>query len=80
MKPSIRQMALLLSATAIVATIGLAPVATASTGTPNGTHSVGQNAAPVKPPPFGVGVDPLVLTDTGADPLVLMPQGYGLPF
>jgi hypothetical protein len=109
MKRSIRYMASLLSATAIVTAIGLAPMAIAATDASSGFHSVPQNAAPVKPgegaghqavprkaapaaqtalpsqsttqpPPYGVGVDPLVLTDTGADPLVLVPQGDGLAF
>jgi hypothetical protein len=109
MRPSIGYMASLLSATAMVATIGLAPMAIAATGTSSGSHSVSLNATPVdpgeasshqavplkavpaaqpaspsqsttQPPPFGVGVDPLVLTDTGADPFVLMPQGDGLAF
>lgn len=109
MKPSTGYMASLMSATAIVATIGLAPVAIAATDTSSGSHSALQKAAPVKPgegrdhhavpmkaapavqsaspsqsttqpPSYGVGVDPLVLTNTGADPFVLMPQGDGLAF
>jgi outer membrane receptor protein involved in Fe transport len=109
MRRSIRYMASLLPATAVVATIGLAPTAIAATGTSTGSHSMPHNAAPVhpgeagsrraiprkaapaaqtaspseaatEPPPYGVGVDPLVLTDTGADPFVLLPQGDGLAF
>lgn len=107
MKPSIGYLASFLSATAIVAPVGLAPVAIAATNSSGASQSAWQNAAPVKPgkgaggqavplkaapaahdalpghstpPPYGVGVDPLVLTDTGANPLVLLPQGDGLAF
>jgi hypothetical protein len=78
----------LLSAGAIVATVGLAPVAAAAThlGTPGTPSPASQRAT--EPPAsgdgdgygYGYGVDPFVLSDTGAQPFALVPPGDDLAF
>jgi len=78
MKTPIRCVAPLFAAAAISGTIALAPAAAAAPSTnraPSSNHVV-----PPAPPTYELGVDPLVPTDTGADPFVFIPPGYGLPF
>jgi hypothetical protein len=78
MKTPIRYVAPLFAAAAISGTIALAPAAAAAPSTtraPSSNHVVRP-----APPTYELGVDPLVPTDTGADPFVFIPPGYGLPF
>jgi hypothetical protein len=78
MKTTIGYVAPLFAAAAISGTIVLAPVAAAAPSTnraPSSNHVVSP-----APPPYEMGVDPLVPADTGADPFVFIPPGYGRPF
>jgi len=86
--PPTRYLAPLLATTAIVLAIGCAPVALAGPGStaggPNGAShgpSAGDSSGPADPPSGETlsGSDPLVPSNTGADPYVLVPPGYDLP-
>lgn len=76
MKTPIRYLAPLFAAAAISGTIALAPAAAPSTNRASSSNHV----VPPAPPPYELGVDPLVPADTGADPYVFIPPGYELPF
>jgi hypothetical protein len=79
MKTPIRYVAPLFAAAAISGTIALAPAAAAAPST-NRAPSSSNHVVPPAPATYELGVDPLVPTDTGADPFVFIPPGYGLPF
>ena len=74
MKAKIRYLAPLLAALALGGAVTAAPAAMAATAVP---HPTTPTAATPAPP--GDGSDPLVPTNTGANPFVFVPQGDELP-
>lgn len=77
MKSSIKRLMAAAMVVVIGAGLGLAPVAAAATG----THaSDTPTAPPPAPPQYETGTDPLVPSNTGAMPFVLVPRGNGLAF
>jgi hypothetical protein len=77
MKSSIKRLMAAAMVVVIGAGLGLAPVAAAATG----THaSATPTAPPPAPPQYETGTDPLVPSNTGAMPFVLVPRGNGLAF
>jgi hypothetical protein len=61
--------------------MAVAPVAPVATAAPSTNRAPSSNqVVPPEPPPYQMGVDPLVPADTGADPFVFLPPGYQLPF
>ena len=77
MKSSIKRLMAAAMVVVIGAGLGLAPVAAAATG----AHDSGTpTAPPPAPPQYETGTDPLVPSNTGAVPFVLVPRGNGLAF
>lgn len=83
MKTTIKYIAPWLAAAAIGGAIGLAPIASAATGTtPVAQTKAAAIQAPAPrpaPTPFESGTSPLVPSNVGADPYVPFPNG-GLAF
>ena len=81
MKKTIKYVAPLLAAAAVSSAIGLAPVAIADQGIPRIKAAANPTPSPnPAPPSFETGTDPLVPTNTGADPYVILPPGYQLAY
>jgi hypothetical protein len=78
MKSSIKRRMAAAVVVVIGAGLGFAPVAVAATGV---THPAPTptSSAPA-PPQYETGTDPLVPSNTGAMPFVLVPRGNGLAF
>jgi hypothetical protein len=76
MKNKIRYVAAV--ATLAIAGVVVAPVAVAAS-VPAARHAAPTTSPAPAPPPYGYGGDPLVPSNTGADPYVLLPPGYELP-
>ncbi len=72
MKPPIRYLAPALAAVALGGAVAAAPAAVAAPATPH-------PAAPSAAAPGEDGSDPLVPTNTGANPFVFVPPGDELP-
>jgi hypothetical protein len=78
MKNTIKYVAPLAIAAAIGAGLGFAPVAAATTPVAHPPAPVVSHAP--APPRYESGTNPLVPTNTGALPFVLVPPGNGLAF
>ncbi|HEV7420553.1 MAG TPA: hypothetical protein VGO30_11975 [Mycobacterium sp.] len=83
MKTSIKYVAPWLAIAAIGGAVGVAPVAVADPGaTPIRTSNqtlADPPASPTSAPPYQ-GANPLVPSDTGAEPFVFVPPGMSLSF
>jgi hypothetical protein len=73
MRTTLRFLAAALATTAIGGAVAAAPAAVAAPPIPR------PSAPTPAPPPPGDGSDPLVPTNTGANPFVFIPQGDELP-